>query len=108
MEAFAVPIKPDKVETWKSWIGELTGSRKAEFDDLNARMGLTMHGAWLQENPDGSALVVVVLDGPGAPEFLGKLAASEHTTDAWFRSMVEEIHPMDLSGPLPPLNKRFA
>ena len=62
MEAFAVPIKPGKVETWKSWVGELTGSRQADFDELNARMGLTMHAAWLQENPDGSPLVVVVKD----------------------------------------------
>ena len=108
MEAFAVPIKPGKVETWKSWVGELTGSRQADFDDLNARMGLTLHAAWLQENPDGSSLVVVVQDGPGAPEFLAKLAASENEVDAWFRSMVADIHPLDFSGPLPPPNQRFA
>ena len=28
MEAFAVPIKPGKVETWKSWVGELTAPAK--------------------------------------------------------------------------------
>ena len=108
MEAFAVPIKPGKVEDWKSWVGELTGSRKADFDDLNERMGLTMHAAWLQQNPDGSSLVVVVLDGPGASEFLGKLATSEHPTDAWFRSMVEDVHPLDFSAPPPPAPQRFA
>jgi hypothetical protein len=39
MEAMAVPIKPGKLETWKSWCGALTGARKAEFDDMNERLG---------------------------------------------------------------------
>ena len=25
MEAFAVPILPDKAEAWKAWTGEVTG-----------------------------------------------------------------------------------
>ncbi len=107
MQAMAVPIKPGKVVTWKSWVGELTGARKAEFDDLNARMGLTLHAAWLQDNPDGSSLAVVVLDGPGAADFLGKLATSDHATDTWFRAMVEDIHPMDFSAPPPPAPQRL-
>ena len=107
MEAFAVPIKPGKGDVWKSWIGEITGPRKAELDEMNGRYGLTTHAAWLQENPDGSQLAVVVLDGSGAAEFLGKLAGSDHEFDTWFRSKVEDIHPMDFSGPPPPAPVRF-
>jgi hypothetical protein len=107
MEAFAIPMKPGKAEVWKSWTAELTGPRKAEFDDMNQRLGVTTHAAWLQENPDGSQLAVVVLDGPGASEFLGKLAGSDHEFDTWFRSGLEDIHPMDLSAPPPPAPVRF-
>ena len=107
MEAFAVPIKPGKDETWKAWLAEATGPRKADFDEMNGRMGLTTHAAWLQTNPDGSQLAVAVIDGPGASEFLGKLATSDHEFDAWFRANVEDIHPMDFSGPLPPAPVRF-
>ena len=107
MEAFAVPIKPGKVDDWKAWAGEVTGARKSEFDEMNERLGLTTHAAWLQENPDGSQLAVVVLDGPGASEFLGKLAGSDHEFDSWFRSKVEEIHPMDFSAPPPPAPVRY-
>jgi hypothetical protein len=107
VEAFAVPIKPGKEETWKSWTAEMKDARKAEFDEMNERMGLTTHAAWLQQNPDGSHLAVVVLDGPGAPEFLHKLAASDHTFDAAFRASVEDIHPMDFSASLPPAPVRF-
>ena len=106
MEAMAIPIKPDKVETWKSWCGELTGPRKAEFDDMNQRLGLTTHGAWHQANPDGSNLAVVVIDGPGAETFLGKMATSENAFDQWFRTSIEDIHPMDFSAPPPPMPTR--
>ena len=107
MEAFAVPIKPGKEATWKSWAAETNGARKAEFDEMNQRMGITTHAAWLQQNPDGSQLAVVVLDGPGASEFLGTLATSDHEFDRWFRTNVEDIHPMDFSAPPPPAPVRF-
>jgi len=107
VEAFAVPIKSGKGEAWKSWTGEATGPRKAEFDDMNQRYDLTTHAAWLQDNPDGSQIAVVVLDGSGASEFLGKLAGSDHAFDTWFRSNIEDVHPMDLSAPPPPAPVRF-
>jgi hypothetical protein len=107
MEAFAVPISPGKEEVWKSWVAELTGPRKADLDDFNQRMGLTTHAVWLQQNPDGSNLAIIVLDGPGASHFLGKLATSDHEVDTWFREKVEEIHPMDFSAPPPPAPQRF-
>ena len=106
MEAMAVPIKPGKLETWKLWCGELTGPRKAEFDDMNERLGLTTHAAWHQANPDGSDLSVVVIDGPGAPTLLGKMATSDNEFDMWFRSSIEDIHPMDFSPPPPPMPVR--
>jgi hypothetical protein len=74
---------------------------------MNERMGLTTHAAWLQQNPDGSQLAVVVLDGPGAPGFLGKLATSDHEFDTEFRASAEDIHPMDFSAPPPPAPVRF-
>jgi hypothetical protein len=106
MEAMAVPIHPGKLEAWRSWCAELVGSRKAEFDDMNRRFGLTTHSAWHQANPDGSDLAIVVIDGPGAPEFMGKLVRSNHEFDTWFRSSIEEVHPVDLSAPLPPMPDR--
>ena len=107
VEAFAVPIKPGKEKTWKSWIAETNGARKAEFDEMNQRMGPTTHAARLQQNPGRSQLAVVVVDGPGASEFLGKLATSGHAFDTWFRTNVEDIHPLDFSAPPPPAPVRF-
>lgn len=106
MQAFAVPIKPDKVETWKAWCGEMTGPRKDDFEDLNRRYGLTTHAAFHEPLPDGNHLAVIVLDGPGADSFMEKLATSENETDAWFRSSIEDVHPMDFSN-IPPAPTRM-
>ena len=102
MGAIAVPILPGKVDEWEGWIAELNGPRKAEFDDMNQRMGLTGHRAWLQQTPDGGHLVIAVHDGPGGDEFMGKLVASENEFDSWFRAKVGQIHGIDFSAPPPP------
>lgn len=102
MGAITVPILPGKLEAWEAWIAELNGPRKAKFDDLNARYGLTGHRAWLQQTPDGGHVVIAVHDGPGADEFMPKLASSENEFDAWFRRGIEEAHGIDFSAPPPP------
>lgn len=107
MGAFAAPIVPGKVEAWKAWTGELGGPRKAEFAASNARHQLTRHDAWLQNNPDGSQVVIVVQDGPGAEKYLMSVAESDDPFDQWFVASVADIHGMDLSGPLPPPNEKF-
>ncbi len=70
MAALAAPLAADKLDEWERWIAELTGPRKAELDDMNARHGLDEHRAYLQSQPDGSwfAQSVAKLDGlePGA------------------------------------------
>jgi hypothetical protein len=102
MGAFAAPILPGKLDAWEAWMVELTGPRKAELDDMNARYDLTGHRAWLQQTPDGHHMVVVVLDGPGGDTFMGTLAGSDNGFDAWFRGKVTEVHGVDFSGPPPP------
>lgn len=102
MAAMAAPIAPGKLDAWEAWIAELKGPRKAEFDDMNQRMGLTGHRVWLQQTPDGHHLAIIVHDGPGADAFMGKVMTSDHEFDAWFRGNVAEVHGMDLSAPPPP------
>ena len=107
MSAFAAPLIPGKVDTWESFIGDLNGSRKAEFDDFNSRYGLTQHNAYLQGNPDGSHLVIVVVDGPGADSFMSRVGESEHPFDQWFVNNVAEVHGIDMRGPVPPMPKQL-
>ncbi len=107
MSAMAAPIAPDKLQTWQAWMKELLGPRKAEFDASNARHQLTGHHAWLQTNPDGSHLAIIVHEGPGADGYLMSMAQSADPFDQWFLGAVADIHGMDMSGPLPPPPEKF-
>ncbi len=100
MGAIAVPIIPGKEDAWKEFANALQGERADEFNEFNERMGLTNHRAWLQQTPDG-AMIIAVHDGPGADEFMPKLAESDHPFDTWFRATIEEIHGMNLAEPPP-------
>jgi hypothetical protein len=106
MPALAAPLAADKLSAWEDWIAELNGERKAEFEDMNARHGLSEHRAYLQPTPDGSYLVLAIHEGPGAEDFLGNLAQSEHEFDGWFLGSVARLHGINSSEPLPPMASR--
>jgi hypothetical protein len=106
MPAFAVPLAAEKLDSWESWIDELKGPRKAGFDDMNARLGLTRHEAYLQPAPDGNYLVVVVQDGPEGDSFTEKLLSSDDEFDRWFAATVADLHGIDPAGP-PPAPTRY-
>ena len=42
----------------------------------------------------------------GHETFLGKMATSENEFDQWFRTSIEDVHPMDFSAPPPPMPTR--
>ncbi len=106
MPAMAVPLAAEKLSAWEGWLSELTGPRKAAFDDMNARHGLTEHRAYLQPTPDGNYMTLVIVEGTGADSFLPSVTQSDHEFDQWFTRSVVEIHDMDLSGPIPPMAAR--
>lgn len=106
MAGMIAPLSADKVVAWGAWIDELKGPRKAEFEDMNARHGLTEHRAYLQPMPDGSYMVLVIHEGPGGDTFLPSLLASDDGFDRWFAGSIAELHGMDGSGPLPPTAQR--
>jgi hypothetical protein len=106
MPAMAAPLAADKLDAWEAWIAELAGPRKAEFDDMNARQGLTEHRAYLQPTPDGNFLVLVIQEGPGGDDFIPNIASSDNAFDQWFAASVVDLHAMDMSGPPPPMAAR--
>lgn len=100
MGVILAPIPADKVAAWQSFMGELSGARKAEFDAFNRRHSLTKHEAWLAETPMGLA-VIAIHEGPGAADLIPQVAKSTHEFDKWFASKLSEIHGMDVSKPPP-------
>jgi hypothetical protein len=106
MPAIATPLAADKLADWQRWVGELTDTRKAEFEDMNTRHGLDEHRAYLQPMPDGNYLVLAVHEGPGAENFLAAVLSSDHEFDRWFAETVADIHGFDPGAGLPPVAAR--
>jgi hypothetical protein len=104
-KTFIAPLNPGKTEQWWEFARACEGARSAEFAEMNKRFGLTRHAAWLQQTPMGD-LVIVLTEGPGAEEFMGKLATSEQPFDVWMREQVEAVHPIDFSAEPPPMPER--
>lgn len=106
MPAMAVPLAADKVGAWEAWAAELSGPKKAAFDEMNGRIGLEEHRAYLQPLPDGSFIVLVIAEGPGAESFLDAVAASDHEFDQEFIAAVTDLHGMDPAAERPPMAQR--
>ena len=100
MGLVVAPIVEGKLEAWKSWNREFTGSKKNEFDEFNQRYGLTRHDVWLVDVPNG-AMAVVLHEGPGADSFMQKLGQSDQSFDLWMRQHIEDFHDMRLDQPPP-------
>ena len=100
MSLVLAPIAAGKLEKWQQWANELQNGKAKEFKEFNSRYGLTRHAAWLAETPTGS-VVAALHEGPGADNFMSKLATSDNDFDVWFKQKLSELHNFDFSKPLP-------
>jgi hypothetical protein len=102
--AVAFPIAPGKTADWKKFIGELNGSRHAEF--VASRKTLGVHErTFLQPTPMGD-MVLVTLEGDNPAEAFGRFVNSTDPFTVWFLAQTKEIHGIDLTkaaGPMPEL-----
>ena len=105
--AFFTPIKPGKTDTWKQYVNEMTGARKAELAASRKRVGLTREDVWLQQTPMGD-FAVVYWEAADIGNVFHGLMTSQDPFDAWFREKVfGEIHGIDPTGPMPPMNQQM-
>ena len=59
MLAIAIPILPGKTEAWRSFIDELAGSRKSDFDASRRRLGVRER-TFFQSTPMGDLVLGAV------------------------------------------------
>ena len=102
-----VPIKENKVESWRKWCKSLDAENKSGWDEMNNRYGLSRHDVWLAETPSGPA-AVVLHEGPGADSFMEKLGQSDDKFDTWLKENIGDFHGMDFDAPPPgPMPERI-
>ncbi len=100
--AVAFPILPGKTPEWRTWMEELNGPRRAEFEASRRRAGVHER-TFLQTTPMGD-LVIVTLEGDDPEHAFGKMMGVKDAFTTWFIQRGKEIHGIDPSavtnGPL--------
>lgn len=91
------PIVTGKVEAWRRFCQELSGSRRQMYEKSRRRLGVTREQLALVETAFGSA-AVTTLEAPDVDKALGQIIASEHPFDLWYRERVRELHGINLAG----------
>jgi len=103
------PIVAGKVEAWRRFCQELSGSRRQMYEVSRQRLGITRERVALIETPFGSE-AVTTLEAPNVDLILGQIISSKLPFDRWYRDQVRALHGIDLAGyeeflqhtPLPP------
>jgi hypothetical protein len=94
--SMAMPVKPGKSAELRSFVDEVLGVRRAEFEASEKRIGITREGWYFQPTPMGDlAIVWVEADDPMTS--LGSFIRSQDPFDAWFKAQVLDITGVDLN-----------
>jgi len=90
------PILPSKVEAWRRFCQEMSGSRAIMYEASRRRLGITRERLALVETPFGSA-ATTTLESPDIGRALTELIASDLPFDCWYREQVEELYGVTLT-----------
>jgi hypothetical protein len=96
--AFAAPIPQGKTEAVRRFIADSLGPRKAEYDDLQRRSGVTEESYWLQEDPNNNDILIIVSTSDQT-DFWAIMANPQTDFDRWYREQIESIWEFDASQP---------
>jgi len=91
------PIQCGKVEAWRRFCQELSGSRLQMYLSSRRRLGITHERMALVENSFG-ATSVTMLEAIDVDEALTHIITSILPFDCWYRERLQELHGINLTG----------
>jgi hypothetical protein len=91
------PILAGKVEAWRRFCQELSGSQLQIYIASRRRLGITYERLVLVETAFGST-AVTTLEAPDVDRALGQIIASALPFDRWYRERLQELHGINLAG----------
>jgi hypothetical protein len=91
------PILSGKVEAWRRFCQELSGSRRLPYEASRQRMGITRERLVLVETFFG-ATAVTTLEAPDVAQALGQIITSDIPFDVWYRERLQKLHGINLAG----------
>jgi len=89
------PIVADKVEAWRRFCQEMSGSRLLMYKASRKRLGITYEKLALVETPFGST-AVTTLEAKDMGQALGQLITSIFPFDLWYREQLLELYGVTL------------
>jgi hypothetical protein len=105
------PILAGKVEAWRRFCQELSGSRRKPYEASRQRLGIMREQLALVDTAFG-ATAVTTLEAPNVAKALGQIIASVLPFDIWYREQLQKLHGINLAGyeqfaqPAPPLRNQ--
>jgi hypothetical protein len=90
------PILHGKLEAWRRFCQEISGSRRPMHEASRRRLGITHERLALVETAFGAAAVTTI-EAPNVGEALNQMATSDLTFDHWYREQVQELYGVSLA-----------
>jgi hypothetical protein len=91
------PILAGKVEAWRRFCQELSGSRRKTYEASRQQLGITRERLALVDTAFG-ATAVTTLEAPNVALALGQIIASVRPFDLWYRKQLQDLHGINLAG----------
>jgi len=91
-----LPIAAGKVEAWRRFCQELSGSRRQQYEASRRRLGITAERLALIESPTGSASVTT-LEALDVDLALAQMIGSSRPFERWYRERLQDLHGVNLT-----------
>ena len=90
------PIVAGKVEAWRRFCQEMSGSRRQVYEASRRRLGITRERLALVVTAFGSA-AITTLEANDMGLALNQIIASDFPFDRWYREQVQNLHGVNLA-----------
>lgn len=90
------PILAGKVEAWRRFCQELSGSQLQMYIVSRRRLGITSERMALVETAFGSTSVIT-LEAPDVDRVLSQIVSSNLPFDRWYREHMQELYGVNLA-----------
>jgi hypothetical protein len=91
------PILAGKVESWRRFCQELSGSQLQMYLSSRRRLGITHERMTLVETAYG-ATAATTLEASDVTQALGQIITSNFPFDVWYRKRLQKLYGVNLAG----------
>jgi len=91
-----LPIAAGKVEAWRRFCQELSGSQRSAYETSRRRLGITRERWSLMENTFGAA-AVASLEAADIGQALAGMIGSKLPFETWYRHRLQDLHGVSLT-----------